>query len=358
MIAHVDQRIFAVSKTPQANYLTRTPSAANNYKQVITTDQSFGSVKAKTENNRDHANGKGQPTSQWVTSHETERKIEIQVCSEEIGRSLLDAFGKVATSQPDAVNAPAVYRHVFTPMNLSLSKQLPARSIIEQDGDTIDRILCSMIAEAFDMRGDDIGRILSSITYSGSGEVVEPSGVVIALLDALHYFYNSQAVMSVDDGDDVTDYSAGLYLNSWMFSVANELLKDAGYRPGARRFLEENKPETGALRSECLVARQTFGAGFNVRARAGSAELAAMRKQTPLKWKVDMEGDLIVHDAVGNVDYFHKLTVEGAKSQYETVENGNKNGIVDVDVKSTLLQDIATGDQIKVTLQNTIPSYT
>jgi hypothetical protein len=356
MISHTDQRVFAGSRIPQTNYLTRTPSVAANYKQVITTEQGFGSVKAKTNDNRDHANGKGQPTSQWVDSHETERKFEIQVCSEEIGRPLLDALGKVVSSQPDAANVPAARRHLFTPMDLSLSKQLPARSFIEQDGDAIDRILCSMVAESLEISGDDIGRIMASVSYAGSGEIIEPSGVVITLLDALHFFYNSQAVMTVDDGGGEFDYSAGLLLNSWKLSITNELLKDQGYRPGARRYLEAANPESGALRSEMLVARQTFGGGFNVRLAAGSKELTALRAQTPLAWKVDLLGELI--GSHGGTDYCHQLTIEVVKAQYKTTEYGNKGGIVSVDVDFNPLADIATGDQLKITLQNTVASYT
>lgn len=356
-IAHTDERVFAGSKIPQTNYLTRTASVAGNYKQVITTEQGFGSVKAKTLDNRDHANGLGQPTSQWVDSHETERKFEVQVCSEEIGRSLLDAFGKVVSSQPDAVNVAAARKHVFTPMDLSLSKQLPARSFIEQDGSVIDRILCSMVAESLELSGDDIGRIMASIGYCGSGEIVEPSGVVIPLLDDLHFFYNSQAVMTVEDDDDGEfDYSGAALLNSWKLTVANELLKDQGYRPGARRYLEAGKPESGALRSEMIVARQTFGGGFNARLREGSKELAALRQQKPIAWKVDLLGDLI--GSHSGTDYNHQLTVEVVKAQYKTTEYGNKNGIVSVDVDMNPLADIATGDQIKITLQNEIASYT
>jgi hypothetical protein len=217
-----------------------------------------------------------------------------------------------------------------------------------------------MACESFGMKGDDIGIINASMGLRGSGAMIIPAGIDLSDLDDLddmHYLYNSQAVFTTEDaGAVVTDYSQALQLNSWMVDIVNELLAADGFRPGARRYQTANTPASGALRSECLVAKQTATLGANVRLPSGSPILADLRAQKPFKWKVDLQGDLIA--SAGGVDYYHQLIIEGQKTVYETAEIDNKNGLIGVDIKGDPLYDNDTDKQITFTLFNTIASYT
>lgn len=360
MYGHVDQRQNAISRIPQANYLTATAALVANFKRVESTDQNFASYKVNTANNRDHATGKGQTTRRYIVSHDTDRKLDLQICTEELGRYLLLATGKVVTSQPNAALAPTVYKHIFTLMDLLVARQIAATTYLEKAGDAIDRMFPSMVCESFDLKGDDIGIITGSMGLRGSGAMILPSGVDIDSLDDLddmHYLYNSQAVLTTTDPDtNVINYSQELLLNSWMCSLVNEMLAQDAYRPGARRYQTANKPGSGALRSECLVSKQTPSVGFNTRLPGDDAWLTALRNQTPFKWKVDMQGELIA--SAGGTDYYHQLLIEGEKTVYETAEVDNKNGLIGVEIKGDPLHDNDTDKQLTFTLYNTVPSYT
>ncbi|MBD0370328.1 MAG: hypothetical protein ICV60_05795 [Pyrinomonadaceae bacterium] len=359
-LAHVDQRQNAISRIPQANYLTATAALAANFRRVESIDQGFASYKPNTANNRDHATGKGQATRRYILSHDTERKLDLQICSEELGRYLLLACGKVVTTQPNAALAPTVYKHVFTLLDLLATRQAAVTTYLEKAGDAINRKFPSMACESFGMKGDDIGIITGSMGLRGDGSVIEPAGIDLDALDDLddmHYLYNSQAVFTTEDADaNVTDYSQALLLNSWMVDIVNELLAGEGYRPGARRYQTANNPASGALRSECLISKQSVAFGANVRLPSGSSVLADLRSQAPLKWKVDLQGDLIA--SAGGTDYFHQLLIEGEKTVYEAAEIDNKNGLIGVDIKGDPLYDNDTDKQITFTLYNTVASYT
>ncbi len=360
MYGHIDQRQNAIGRIPQTNYLTPTAALAANFKRVESTDKNVAEYKVDTANNREHATGKGQATRRWTVSHDTARKLALQICTEELGRYLLLATGKVVTTQPNAAQAPTVYKHVFTLMDLLTTLQLPVTTYLEKVGDAIDRMMASMACESFELKGDEVGIITGDMALRGSGAMVLPSGVDIdslADLDDMHYLYNSQAVLTTTDpGLTVVNYSQDLLLNSWMCSIVNELLAGQGYRPGARRYQTANNPASGSLRSECLVSKQTATVGFNTRLPGDDAWLTALRNQTPFKWKVDLQGELIA--SAGGTDYFHQLLIEGEKTVYETAEVGDKDGLVSVEIKGDPLHDNDTSKQITFTLYNTVASYT
>jgi hypothetical protein len=62
--------------------------------------------------------------------------VEVEILPEFFGHFLLAAFGEVTSAQPDAVNAPSVYRHTFTPSQASASTEcdLPSYTLeIDRD---------------------------------------------------------------------------------------------------------------------------------------------------------------------------------------------------------------------------------
>src|SRR5688500_4082640 len=94
------QRKFAQSKIPQADYATATAGGAN-FKQVLAKGDSFVQEQPNIADNRDYAKGTRQATESWLVSHDSRVQLDVDICSEEIGRSLLRVFGKVVTTQPD-----------------------------------------------------------------------------------------------------------------------------------------------------------------------------------------------------------------------------------------------------------------
>lgn len=357
---HESQRKFARSRVPQADFITATPAGvAANWKQFLRRDKNFVNHQVLTDDNREEATGVEQATEETITVHDTGVSCELAISSEEVGRDLLLAFGNVATTQPDVTNAPTVRRHVFKPMDVAVTRQLPAMSLVEIIGAGLNRLIPSLVAEGFSLKGDGVARIAETLGLAGSGEVVTPSGfanaAAITDLADLHFFTNSQVKLTIADAgtlSNAVDYGAVKRLESWEFNVANTLLKEEGYRPGAGRFLTANDPTSGALRSELLVGARAYTGGFLARFSSQSDELAALRSKKKLDVLIELTGARI-----GNTVFNHKLTIKATRASYDTVELGAKNGLMTVQIKPKFMFDAAAGVAASVELVNETVSY-
>ena len=114
-----------------------------------------------------------------MMSHDAQRQFEFDCSSEQIGRILYLVFGSVATTTPEPVDAPTMRQHVFSMMDASVSRQLPATSLVERLGSAINRLFPSMVGESFGLSGDAINRITGTVGLHGAGKYTTPSGVTI-----------------------------------------------------------------------------------------------------------------------------------------------------------------------------------
>jgi hypothetical protein len=351
---HISQRKFWRSRIPQTDYATATSiSSAANYKQLLAKDRNLTDAQPNTADNKDYATGRPQATEQWVVNHEATRQVDVDLCFEEIGRDLLLAFGKVVTSQPDGVGSPSVYQHVFSPMDVSVSRQLPVTTLIEQLGSAIDRKFPSMALGQLGLRGEGSQRLQESLSFQGSGKIVTPSGLTGADITGLHYAYESQCTLKLDDGSVITNMaSAPQRVNSWSFEIANQFLADDGYRPGAAAFQTSGNPDSGEVRTEMLLGDQGFNLGFNVRLLSNDGLLAYLLAQTNLIFTIDILGGAI------DSTYNRKLSIKAYKAPFKAVKVGDRNGLVSLDINSNVLFDNATSKDVEITLINEVASYT
>jgi hypothetical protein len=346
------QRKFAISKVPQADYATPTAGAAN-FKQVLAKGDSFATEQPNIADNRDYAKGTRQATEQWITNHDSGVTLPFDICSEEIGRFLLLAFGKVVSSQPDAGGNPTVWQHVFTGMNPLVSAQIPVTTFIEQCGAAIDALFPSMACQALSLRGEGPQRLEANYTGVGSGKKVTPSGIVIPALADLHYLYQAFVGLTLDNAGAITNAAtAPQRLNSWEFGVNNTLGLDDGFRPGAAAYQTANTPESGEVRSEALLQDQAYAMRFNLRLLSDSAFLAELTAQAPIVPIFDIVGPTITGI------YKHRLHIKGYRAPYRTIGKTTRNGLVTLDIEPNILFDTATSKDVEVTLTNTIASYT
>lgn len=351
---HITQRKFWRSKIPQTDYATVTAVAsAANFKQVLAKDKGLAQAAPSIADNKEYATGQPQATEQWIVAHEAQRQLDYDLCFEEIGRALLLAFGKVVTTQPDAGGNPTVYQHVFSPMDVTVTRQLPAITLVEQLGSAIDRKFPSMVSESLGFRGEGSQRLSVSESLHGSGKLTTPSGLTGTDISGCHYGYESQCTLKTDDGATVTNAAtAPQRLNSWAFDIINQLLADDGYRPGAAVFQTAANPDSGEVRSEMLLGDQSFNFGFNVRLLSNDGFLAYLLAQTNL---------IITNDIVGAVitgAYNNKLTIKAYKAPFRAVNIQDRNGLVSLDIQSGVLYDTTATKNVEVTLINTVSSYT
>ncbi len=352
---HITQRKFWRSKIPQADYNTATATGvAANFKQVLAKDKNLATAAPTIADNKEYATGQPQATEQWLVAHEAQRQFEYDLCFEEIGRALLMGFGKVVTTQPDAIGSPTVYQHVYSPMDFTVSRQLPAATIVEQLGSAIDRKFPSVVSAQLGFRGEGSARLSVSEQLQGSGKLVSPSGLAGVDLAGAHYAYESQCTLKTDDGATVTNMAtAPQRVNSWAFDVVNQILNDDGYRPGAAAFQTTGNPDSGEVRTEALLGDQSFNFGFNVRLLSNDGFLAYLLAQTRL---------IITNDIVGAAidgTYNNKLSIKAYRAPFKAAPVAERNGLVTLGIESNVMYDAAVSNKnVEVTLINTVSSYT
>jgi len=346
------QRQFAISKIPQTNYATPTAGDAN-FKRVLDRTQNFVDEQPNVVNNRSYAKGQRQATESWIVDHDSSVSFDFDLCVQELGRWLLLAFGKVVTTQPDAIGSPTVYQHVFTSMDPTVSAQVPVTSVVEQCGSALDALFPSMACQSLSLKGQGPQRLGGTAQLMGSGKKNTPSGITIAQLAGLIYLYESFVGLTLDDGSTVMNAAtAPQRLNSWEFGVQNTLDLADGFRPGAGAYQTPGTPSSGEVRSECLLTDQAFVAKYNLRLLSNSTFLAALKAQTPIVSIFDIVGDPI------DGTYNNELKIKGYKAPYKTVKKTTANGLVVVDIESDVQYDTTASKDVEVTLINTVASYT
>jgi hypothetical protein len=358
---HEQERRFLRSKIPQANYLTPTAIAAPaNFKEFLVRDKNLTDHKILTEDNKEESTGHFQATDEYKTVCDTMVQKELAICAEEIGRDLLLATGSVATTQPDATNAPTVKRHAFKVQDLAVSKQAPTMTLIEFVGSVINRLIPSLVCEDYGLKGEGTSRITSSMGLHGSGLIIEPSGLQtsdIVALSGLHYFTHSMVKLVVADSvalSNAEDFSAGgNYLASWALNLKKNLLLEEGYIPGAALYLVDGDETSGAIRSECLIQSYEFGMDFRARLLAGSSALAAVRSKKKLDVQID-----IIGPRIGATTFDYKLSIHAPRVSYDTVDISSANGMYQVAIKPKIFFDTASSKDVEIILINDVASYT
>ena len=357
--AHEQQRRYARGTLPQADYKVATDMTdADNRIDFPVKDENQAKFTPKFETNKGDATGNNYATERYITENETEVSHEIRVCSEEFGRDLLDAFGSVAVTTPDAVNAPGARKHKFTPLDIAVSKQLPPRTLVEIVGTGLNRTLPSMVTESLELKGSGSGHVSASTSYRGSGKLVKPSGITaadIVRLIGLHYFTNSMVKLTRSDSGTLLNpqtLGAANRLDNWAFRVKNNLLAEQGYVPGDELFQTTGNPATGMIRSELLVESQDFEFEYNARFAAQSEELAHLESGKEIDVLLALTGPVIG----GAVK--HKLAVNAPRVFYEMVDLTPKDKVVHVQVKCFLMFDETLDLPASVELVNEVLSYT
>jgi hypothetical protein len=356
---HNSQRKFWRSKLNESGYGSAvSTSSGANFKQVIPKDKNLANAQPNTADNKDYATGYPRPTEQWNTNHEATFQHDIDICVEEIGRDMYDALGSDTVTQPDVTNNASVYQHLFKTMDLSVTRQLPSRTWVEQLGSAINRKFPGVCLAQLALAGASAAqRLVFSGQWQGSGKNVKPSGLTGVDITGLHYLYDSMCTVKFDDGVTITNMaSAPQRVNSWRFEVINQLLAGQGLRPGAAVY-QSSDPISGEVRSELLLGDQSFNCVTNFRLLSNDPFLDYLLNQTSLIFTNDIVGSPITGAGTdGSLNY--KLSIKAYKAPCKAIVIGENEGLVTLELTSNVLYDLTTGKDVEITLTNTIPSYT
>lgn len=353
---HIKQAKFWRSKLKESGYGTSPAlGTAANYVQDLGT-RVLANLQPNVADNSDYATGYPRPTEQWLVNHDVNWSRDFDLCAEEIGRDLYDAFGKVVTTQPDASGNPTVYQHVFSTMDLTASRQLPSRTWVEQLGSAINRYFPGVCMAQLALSGEGSQRLKGSRQLQGSGKEIAPSGLTGNDISGLHYFEESQCTVKFDTGSVLTNMTtAPNRLNSWRVEIINQLLAEDGYIPGAAAYQTSGDATSGEVKSELLLGDQSFNIVANVRLLSNDPLRAYLKSQTNLIFTNDIVAGVI---AGGDGSYNNKLSIKAYKAPFRAVELGERNGLVSLNLNMNPLYDLSSGKDLEITLINNVASYT
>lgn len=355
---HISQREIYRGKLNDTAYGTsRSTGTTANYKQLVAKGKNLSNPQPNVQDNKDYATGYPRATEQWLSGHDLGFSHDFDLCAEELGRDLYDVFGKDTITQPDATNNASVYQHLYSTMDLTVTRQPPSRTWVEKVGSAIDRALPGVCCAQLALSGEGSQRLVGSGQWQGSGKVVNPSGLTGTKISGLHYFYESQCGVTFDDGTTITNLAtASNRLNSWRFEIINQLLTDDGFRPGAAAFQTSGNPDTGEVRTEMLLGDQSFNIVTNVRLLSNDPFIAYLLAQTNLIFLNTITGPAITGAGTdGSLNY--KLIIKAYKAPFKAVQLGERKGLVTLELTINPLFDLTTSKDLEVTLINKEASY-
>lgn len=347
----------AISRIPQVDYLTPPTAAVNAYVREQLKQRALSKITPTEKDNAEYANGNGFADESWIEDWKSGFSYNVDLASQNVGRYLLAAMGKVTTSQPAAGTDPNVYKHVFTFLPFLTTSQLPSYQAIEQllaSANGINRRSPSLCAKSFKIASSGKAKLDGAIAWEGSGERVSPSGVTWAthvneLQGTLNYFFAKQNEMVISDLDGTSNLvNVKCELKSSNFSIENSFAED-DY--GCPRFVNDD-PAKGALRSHYLTTNQKFMMDWRMKMRNDSPEHVALVNQTPFRLVQKWIGATISNT------YKHELKITSYMAKYSAVDDGFEDGMVIVDVKPNLLYNVSLSKIVEVELINNVPSYT
>lgn len=339
--------IYGISETPLASYTSDSVNPAKMVK-FVTTDQQAAQIEVGTANNEGHATGTDWATEQWTERHDVNIPFSIDPSILMLRRLLNAAFGQVSSSTPTA----GVTKDVFTPQDANVSRQLPVYWLNEMCGSAHDALYPSCMLEKATFKGEELGKLNVSGNFRGSGRQILSSDISPTPETGKYYLKNTHSKIvraaAATPGTPVKTYQCGL--QSFMFDVDNAPDQNAGYDPGCQRFYDPNDPDSGIIRSFHLFGRRKYGGQFVIWLEDSAPELALLRAQAPLNLKAGMYGKTIA------ATYKNMLEIEMFLAYYKSVEIGNKNGFVTLQITPDAFYDEANNQIVGVTVQYPTPA--
>ncbi len=247
-------------------------------------------------------------------------------------------FGNVATTQPDAINAPDVYEHAFTVLRPPTTA-LPVTSIVEKSASNLLRKMESVVVSTLELSGEVPGRLKVAADLVGSGKVTLPGSFSFPAMPAESqvFFRTNTLVFTLNN----VDVSARLL--AFALKLDNALLGDAGYQPGSGLY--RSTIEYGAKRPITFTC--------SVLADAAGADLATLRAGTVLTPNTLVFSGTAVEASVIK----QQFTISLPKLQFAKATFGNKDNRRTYDMAFEVLDDQAAGSPVKLIVRNANTSY-
>jgi hypothetical protein len=165
----------------------------DDWRRIISDSRQVATDSLSIGNDAGYETGVDLPTEYWGETASTEFPITPKFNFQDIGYQLDLALGGYAVSGPDG----GLYTHTFTPQDSGVSRQLVTRTGMKEYGDIGLELYPGMFSTAFSITFGKMGRISTSQTLMGNGDIEEdPASYTMPDLTAggtREYGYASQA---------------------------------------------------------------------------------------------------------------------------------------------------------------------
>jgi hypothetical protein len=265
--------------------------------------------------------------------HNIAGDLSFEVYPNILGHILRAAFGAPVTTQPDAVNNPTVYQHVFTPAqdNFSNVCALPPYTLeVHRD-----------LEQAFQYAGAVVNDL--SLTFGGDQKIMQGSAAVIAKALALI----AKTTPSFETTDPFRWFQSTITINGAVNADIQNLDFGVNNNLEGRATLNGTKEISRIKRN----GYRTFPVNFTFDLTSLD-EYNRFRSQNEVAASIDLVGALI------SGTYNYKLTIDVPKLRYTTfpINVGGAEQIT-AQANGVAKYDPVSAYGMKVTLVNTQSSY-
>ncbi len=171
-VQHRSQIKTSFARLNQSAYGTASLFSAD-YVRIISDSQEVGTHETSFTNDAGYDQGTDMAQDVWAETVNSGIPVTPDFCFQDIGYLFKDALGGYAVTTLDT----GLYRHVFTPQDVSTSRQLPSRTILKDYGSIGIWMFRDMVNSSLSITGGKMGRLKVNGSYVGSGYVDETANV-------------------------------------------------------------------------------------------------------------------------------------------------------------------------------------
>jgi hypothetical protein len=345
---------IAVGKLPQTDFVTATAAAAGAYIEQVITSKNFIKREVPTANNKGQTTGNRIATESWVSRGlMTSFSMPFDVTFQNIGRYLNAVCGSATPSA-----AAALFRNLFRLLDTKITSQLPAYSILEQAAPAnggLDVKAPSMVGKSLKLSGDGTARCQGVMEWIGSGEYVQPSGIVWTRdvtptqgTQVCVYNTTSKLVRSDAPGGGNAVTKSLCENLGWDITITNTF-DEKDY--GCPRLFDPADISKGVLRSQLLLMDTEITSNWKFKLPQNSTEMSLLENQAPLKLLFSLLSTETL-SATSQV-----LNFDMPLNKYKTVDYSSENGFIYLTIVPENLFSVSANKALEVELINNIQNY-
>ena len=333
MSFNVQSSKFGVSFKPQTTL--QTANIAADFWRLGRINGGFASIQPRNESDaQDTGKGSEFATRLFPIGQDVTGSFQKRLSSEWAAWVMAFAMTPAnMTMVPDGTGS----HYTFVPADACDGIDMPAFSVVEQLGDNcpegsaVDRMLVGCAVNGFKLafsNGPERNNTTLTADFAGTGQMTEPSGIVLPTTLVEHEIRNSSASVTINGINYVQNKS----LLSLECDYANSLRLSQGY------FIGSGVSADGfPLRGRMERGDRAFNLGFTARLASDSPELAALKARTQSSAVITLTG------ADYELGKAHKVVLTFPLVQFSAADIADDQGLATVKVVAQVLEHPTLG---------------